>query len=176
MNIIFLDFDGVITTNHDNSKEIIEKRISVLSDICKKNNCKVVITSSIRDAVVENVETELVWVKGILELFKKHNIDFIGTTDSLSKRVSKYVNNPVLKDDDIRCYLFDHPEVEHYCVIDDNNKRDLDKVSDHLVETYFYSENPDEEGLLTNHKEEVNDVLKKENKIRTMLLKYSKKD
>ena len=43
------------------------------------------------------------------------------------------------------------------------------------TKTLFYSENPDEEGLLYSYEEEIGKVLKKENKIRTMLLKYMKK-
>ena len=39
---------------------------------------------------------------------------------------------------------------------------DLDKVRDHLVETIYYSNNPDEEGLLPNHKYEVEKILKKQ--------------
>ena len=177
MNIIFLDFDGVINTYHNNSKDDIEKRIKTLSDICKKYNCKVVISSSIKEEIDEDMSTELVWVKGILELFKKYDVDCIGKTESISKNISKYVTIPTWKEDEIRAYLLYHPEVEHYCVIDDDDmKVDLNKVRDHLVKTLFYSENPDEEGLLYSYEEEIGRVLKKENKIRTMLLKYMKKD
>ena len=43
------------------------------------------------------------------------------------------------------------------------NKSDLDKVRDHLVETIYNSNNPDEEVLLPRHKEEVGRILKKDN-------------
>ena len=39
----------------------------------------------------------------------------------------------------IRLFLFRHPEIEHYCVIDDDDlapkKSDLNKVRKHLVKT-----------------------------------------
>ena len=49
MNVIFLDFDGVINTIHNNTKENIEKRIKTLSNICKKYDAKVVIEASAKD-------------------------------------------------------------------------------------------------------------------------------
>ena len=45
-------------------------------------------------------------------------------------------------------------------------KSDLDKVRDHLVETIYDSNNPEEEGLLPKHKEEVGKVLRKDNDIK----------
>lgn len=84
------------------------------------------------------------------------------------------------KEDEIIKYLEMHPEIEHYCIIDDDDTKamcwersDLDKVRDHLVETIYYSDNPEEEGLLPTHKEEVGKVLRKENDIKRLLLKRS---
>ena len=83
------------------------------------------------------------------------------------------------KEDEIRLFLMRHPEIEHYCVIDDDDllsvrkKSDLDKVRNHLVTTEFYNkEHPEEEGLLPRHKEEVGKVLQKENNVRRLILKY----
>ena len=56
-------------------------------------------------------------------------------------------------------------------VIDDNDFFDLEKVKDYLVKTIYYSNRPEEEGLLPKHKEEIKEVLKKENKIRKYVLK-----
>lgn len=42
MNVIFLDFDGVLSTFHYNSLEDIERKIKILADICIEYNCKVV--------------------------------------------------------------------------------------------------------------------------------------
>ena len=48
MNVIFLDFDGVINTIHNNTSEEIEKRIAILASICHDYGCKVVIEASIK--------------------------------------------------------------------------------------------------------------------------------
>ena len=74
------------------------------------------------------------------------------------------------KEDEILLYLERHPEIDHYCVIDDDDTKnmlhwdvsDLDKVRDHLVTPVYYSHNPEEEGLLPKHKEEVGKILKKQ--------------
>ena len=79
------------------------------------------------------------------------------------------------KEDEIIKYLEMHPEIEHFCIIDDDTKAmhwqesDLDKVREYLVETIYYSNNPEEEGLLPKHKDEIRKILKKENKIKNRL-------
>ena len=71
--------------------------------------------------------------------------------------------------------LFRHPEIDHYCVIDDDDlgprKSDLNKVREHLVCPLFYSDNPEEEGLLNSHKSLIGEALAKENEIKKYALK-----
>ena len=88
MNVIFLDFDGVLDTIHYNSMDDIERRIKVLSDICSEFNCKVVIEASAKDAIDEEtmcVYNDRSWVKSILNLFDKYDIDCIGRTPNVEK-------------------------------------------------------------------------------------------
>ncbi len=47
---------------------------------------------------------------------------------------------------------------------------DLDKVRNYLVETTYYSKNPQEEGLLPKHKKEVGIILQKENNINKLII------
>lgn len=166
MNVIFLDFDGVLDTIHYDSMDDIERRIKILSDICSEYECKVVIEASAKDAIDEKtgcIHSE--WVRSIFDLFNKYNIDCIGRTPNVEKD-----NIPMWKEDEILLYLERHPEIEHYCVIDDDDTRvmlrwdkgDLEKVQDHLVTPIYYSDNPEEEGLLPEHKEEVGKILKKQ--------------
>lgn len=79
------------------------------------------------------------------------------------------------KEDEIRLYLYRHPEIDHYCIIDDDDlsprNSDLNKVRDHLVRTINYSNNPDEEGILPKHKIEIKEVLTKDNDIKRLVLK-----
>lgn len=172
MNVIFLDFDGVIDTIHYHTKEDIERRIIILSDICKAYNCKVVISSSSKDAIDEETgEIYSDYVKYIFDLFNKYNIECIGRTPNVIRRISKISYIPMWKEDEIRLYLYRHPEIEHYCIIDDNDFKDLEKVKNHIVKVKYYSKNPEEEGLLEKHKEEVGKVLQKDNEIRRLILK-----
>ncbi len=176
MNVIFLDFDGVLDTIHYSSMDDIERRIKILSGICSELNCKVVIEASAKDAIDEEtmcVYNDRSWVKSILNLFDKYNIECIGRTPNVEK------DGFMWKEDEIRLYLYRHPEIEHYCVIDDDDTRnmlrwktsDLEKVKDHLVTPLYYSEDPEEEGLLPKHKEEVREVLKKPNEIKKLILR-----
>lgn len=53
MNVIFLDFDGVIDTIYYKTNEDMEKKIKILGDICHKYDCKVVIEASAKDSIDE---------------------------------------------------------------------------------------------------------------------------
>ena len=187
MNVIFLDFDGVLDTIHYTSTEDIERRIKILADVCKEFNCKIVIEASAKIAIDENtmeIEEGAEWVKYLFSLFNKYNIEVIGRTPD----VKKYTQNDksgyleMWKEDEIRLYLMRHPEIDHYCVIDDDDlasmhrKSDLDKVRNHLVKTLYYSDNPENEGLLPIHKNKISEALKKENEIKKYALKREEKN
>ena len=171
MNVIFLDYEGVLDTFHFNSLEDIERRIKILASICKDYDCKVVIEASEKNAIDEETMeiADGSWVNKIFELFKKYGIECIGRTPNIEKKIGEYTYLPMWKEDEIIEYLKMHPEVEHYCIIDDDDTKaimhwevsDLDKVREHLVETIYYSNNPNEEGLLPKHKSEVAKILKK---------------
>lgn len=193
INVIFLDFDGVLDTGHDfdykKGKDIsdfnqrVEKRIATLADICKSYNCKIVIEASAKSAIddiTNEVDQDAEWVQFIFSMFNKYGIECIGKTPNVPRKMSEHSSLPMWKDDEIRLYLFRHPEIVHYCVLDDDDTKnmlhwkvsDLDKVRDHLVETtYISDDHPEEEGLLPKHKEEVGRILEKENEIRKMILK-----
>ena len=171
MNVIFLDFDGVLDTYHYNSLEDIERRIKVLANICSENNCKVVIEAASKDAIDEETLEVMdgSWINKIFEMFKKYNIECIGRTPNIERKLGENTYLSMWKEDEIIKYLEMHPEIEQYCIIDDDDTKsimhwetsDLDKVRDHLVETIYYSNNPNEEGLLPKHKDEIARILKR---------------
>ena len=176
MNVIFLDFDGVLDTIHYKSYEDVEKRVKILSDICKKYDCKVVIEAAAKDAIDEDtMQIDGKWVNYIFSLFKKYEIECIGRTPNVRKKYTDSSYMDMWKEDEIRLYLYRHPEIKHYCIIDDDDLQpynsDLNKVRDHLVQTIYYSNNPKEEGLKESHSKKIGEVLKKENKIRKLVLK-----
>ena len=171
MNVIFLDFDGVLDTYHYNSLDDIERRIKILADICSEYDCKIVIEASAKDAIdEETLKTESEWINEIFALFKKYGIKCIGRTPVVEKRLSEDSYLPIWKEDEIITYLELHPEIEHFCIIDDDdlgpNNSDLNKVRNHLVKTIYYSDKIEEEGLLEKHKQEVGIVLEKENEFK----------
>ena len=188
MNVIFIDFDGTLSTMHYSKGKDIEKRIAILADICKEYNCKVVIEASAKIAIDEEtmeIDPEAKRVNYIFRLFKKYGIECIGRTPEVRKILGKNTYLSEWKENEIRLYLLRHPEIKHYCILDDNDTinmfhwetGDLDKVKDHLVETVSYSkENPEEEGLLPKHKELVGEVLKRENRIRSYVLSKKRKN
>ena len=167
MNVIFLDFDGVLDTIHYNSDEDVERKIKILADICKEYDCKIVIEASAKDAIdEETLEPSGRWLNFIFDMFKKYGIECIGRTPTISKKINEFSTIPIWKELEILEYLKMHPEIKHYCVIDDDDlgprNSDLNLVRDHLVTPLYYSEeNPEEEGLLLSHKELVGEILKK---------------
>lgn len=175
MNVIFLDFDGVLDTYHYQSDEDIENKIKILSDICKELDCKVVIEASAKRNIdeetleIKDEDEALNWLRKILENFKKYDIECIGRTPCVG-RTNKYSHIPIWKEDEIRVYLYNHPEIDHFVIIDDDDlaprNSDLNTIREHLVTTIFYSKNPEEEGLLEKHKEEIKRILEKENEIK----------
>ena len=177
MNVIFLDFDGVLDTEHRYSDLDIEKRIIILSDICHAYDCKIVIESSHKEFINEDtLESDVDWIDNIFKCFKKYDIKCIGKTPVVKKVLSDSTYLPIWKEDEILEYLRRHPEIDSYCVIDDDDlvtlparekrdysKSDLNKVRDHLLETEFINEdNPMEEALQECHKEKVKLILQKE--------------
>lgn len=181
MNVIFLDFDGVIDTQHFVSDEDIESKIAILAKICKKYECKVVIEAAAKDAIDEDtmdIDSDCDWVKFIFSLFNKYGIDCIGRTPNVTKKINEYTSISMWKEDEIRLYLFRHPEIDHYCVIDDDDLdyrgSDLNKVKKHLLKTICYSNNKKDEGLLESHDEEIKKILENNNEIKQYALKRKK--
>ena len=198
MNVIFLDFEGVLITHQDkiamfnDEKSFffyykIEKRIALLAEICNEYNCKIVIEASGKNEIDEEtmkIKSQNKFTQYISEMFKKYGIECIGRTPNVERRIGDYTILPMWKEDEIRLYLLRHPEIEHYCILDDDDtismlhweKSDLEKVKTHLVKTEYYSELGDkEEGLLPYHKEEIREVLQKENEIRKLVIRWGKR-
>ena len=182
MNVIFLDFDGVISTIHCHSNEDIERRIKLLAEICQEFNCFIVIEASAKNAIDNDtlkINPEAEYVNLIFKYFKKYGIKCIGRTPNVRRKD----NNPLKetemwKEDEIRLYLYRNPEIDHYCIIDDddlNPNSDLNKVRNHLVKTKYYSHDYNEEGLLPKHKKEIEEVLNKENEIKKLVIKKKNK-
>ena len=187
MNIIFVDFDGTLDTVHFRSPEQIEEKVKILADICHAYNAKIVIEAAAKDAIDEDtlyVDPKDKWPYFMMGLFKKYNIEVYGRTPNVKKYYdpNRLSSMDMWKEDEIRLFLMRHPEIEHYCVIDDDDllhihhrKSDLDKVRNHLLTTNDYNEHDKtQEGILESHMEEIGRILQKDNEVRKLILRYQK--
>lgn len=194
MNVIFLDFEGVLDTYGDMVLELycgvpkevirkrVERRIAILADICREYDCKVVIEaaakSNIDDETLEIIEPSE-RLEFYFSMFKKYGIEVIGKTPDVEikeTRESSTLIHSMNKQIEIMLYLYRHPEIDYFCVIDDDDeasiyhrKSDLEKVKNHLVRTLDFQDNPDEEGLLERHKELVGRALQEENEVKKLI-------
>ena len=183
MNVIFLDLEGTLICYHDIvSGEImiterVIKRIALLPIIQKMFDIKYVIESACKDAIDEETMQIAPGNKlcnELFSLFDEYGIECIGRTPNVSIKLNNFSYTDVWKEFEIMKWLYRHPEVDHYCVVDDNDTKnllrwkrwDLQKIEHHLVETSYYNEDdPELEGLQLEHIEQIGEVLKKENEI-----------
>ena len=125
MKVIFLDFDGVITT-YNSKWKIDMNKIKIINDICDKTNAKIVVTSSWRvghrgDALAFNGYLTQYFIKNnYLDNFKDTFDKFIGNIVGMTKYLAKYIDG-VVRGDEIKSYMSEHHEVENYVIIDDDS-------------------------------------------------------
>lgn len=129
MNLVFLDYDGVVNTtiffkNEDNPRACQPKDNMVsnyqacrwLSRLCLETNSKIVVTSSWR---YEPNYKECLYNGGL-----DTNVEIIGKTGEFNYQTRGYAINNFLEH-------FEVP-VEHMVILDDRN--DMDMYYDYLVE------------------------------------------
>ena len=120
MKVIFLDFDGVITT-YESKWKIDVNKIKIINDICDKTNAKIIVTSSWRIGHRGDVSA---FHERLKRYFINHNyLDIVKYTFDM------FINNIVgmteciggLRGDEIKSYMSEHSEVENYVIIDDDS-------------------------------------------------------
>lgn len=118
MKIIFLDFNGVLDT-FDNMNIINESNLNRLKTIVNETNAKVVISSSIKTNYyyTGKMSKQLEYVMSSLE---NVGINVVGFTKKCETR-----------EEEIRVYLEEHPDIENFCIIDDEYY--MEKFSDNMV-------------------------------------------
>ena len=137
MKVIFLDFDGVITTP-ETKWNIGLAYVKRIKEICDKTNAKLVISSSWQryTGTKDMTREERVdyWLKGILMkgyrgYIKKFFKDY--TYDMSGRFYGEYGPD---RGADIKSWLVRHPEVTDYVIIDDEGDM-LDEQLFHFVQT-----------------------------------------
>lgn len=118
MNVIFLDFNGVLDTNL-NMDVIDQGNLNRLKKLVDMFDAKVVISSSLKNPFYYNGKHSRLF-QGILAALLESGIDVIGITPKGNSR-----------EEEILMYLNSHPEISNYCILDDDY--DMEKLKEHLV-------------------------------------------
>lgn len=147
MNVIFLDFDGVITTVYSSSK-LDRTSLDLLDIIVKECDAYIVISSSWRrftledtinditdksDYFVDNVEfpniDRVIGVTSRMYAFK------YGINDLTNNNKQRHYGLP--RGVEIKRYLEEHSEIENYVILDDDEDMLLEQ-KDHFIKTCGY--------------------------------------
>lgn len=121
MNVLFLDFDGVLNTPESwrarGPDALDDDKLSRLHQVIQATKCKVVVSSSWR---VLHTLAELQ--------------AFLMLDDSVVIGVTPKKLDLWGRDEEIQAWLAGHPEVDKFAVVDDESS-DLTGVEDRLVKT-----------------------------------------
>ncbi len=118
MKVIFLDFNGVLDT-YENMDEINRDNLMRLKCIVDKTNAKIVISSSLKNSyyITGRFSKRL---QNIIKEIESVGIEVIGITPYLKTR-----------EEEIKSYLSYHPEIEAFCILDDDFE--MESLKDNLV-------------------------------------------
>ena len=136
MKVIFLDFDGVITSP-DTKWKINMHKINIINDICDKTDAKIVVSSNWRIGYLCDVYA---FHERLKQYFIKHNY-----LDNFKDTFDKFISNIIgmteyiggLRGDEIKSYINEHPEIENYVIIDDDSDM-CDYQLCNFVQTYTW--------------------------------------
>ena len=118
MNVVFLDINGVLDT-HENMDIIDHGNLSRLKQLIDMFDAKVVISSSLKNTFYLTGHFSKL-LQGILDTLLESGIDVVGITPQGSNR-----------EEEIKMYLSNHPEISNYCILDDDY--DMESLREHLV-------------------------------------------
>ena len=139
MKVIFLDFDGVITTMKSRWN-LCKEKMAFVKEIVDKTGAKIVISSSWRHSTLEST---LDYITTLGNAFV-HNVTFlmpedvVGVTDRIyyhkcsDKEKHEY---HVCRGVEIEHYLYEHPEIKNYVILDDDSDMLLSQRK-HFVKTH----------------------------------------
>ena len=135
MKIIFLDFDGVLTSSKAYGVLDSEK-MELLWKILEKTGASVVISSSWRLFDVESTKKYLV---GEGDEYKNTSFRWLDKVVGVTPRpyVDDFINyDEWNREEEIKRYLESHSEIEDYVILDDMEDEFTDEtVLNHLVKT-----------------------------------------
>lgn len=118
MNVIFLDYNGVLDTN-DNMDVINLDNLQRLKHIVDETNSKVVLTTSKKNSF---------YITGVLNKSLQEDINLMETNGIEVIGITPKANT---REEEIELYLNQHQEIENFCIIDDDY--DMEKFINNLV-------------------------------------------
>ena len=133
MKVIFLDIDGVLNCdrylveNKCRGIGIDPERLELISDIVRASDANIVLTTSWRAHWSEKEEECDLLGKEINDAFAEFGLEVYGKTPSL------YYN----REQEIKAWLEDNPEVTQFVIIDDMWLQD-DELDAHIIRTSPY--------------------------------------
>lgn len=136
MKVIFLDFDGVITTQESKWK-IDYSRLDKINEICKKCNANIVVSSSWRIGYRGDITK---FCKEFPEDFrvKANSPVLVGILNEFISYLYGMTDSKGLcRGEEIKRWLDEHDEVENYIILDDDSDM-LDEQLLHFVQTDTY--------------------------------------
>lgn len=130
MKVIFLDFDGVITT-YKSQYRLDEEKMKLIEHICNKTDAYIVISSSWRMWTLEDT------IKGITDTSKRSvPVPFtpiervVGVTSRMYsfKGDDKKTHFRVPRGVEIERYLDEHEDIDKYVIFDDDSDMLLEQA------------------------------------------------
>lgn len=159
MNVIFLDFNGVLDTYYQ-MNEINQDNLNRLKRIVEETNAKIVISSSLKNTYYYCGRFSQHFQE-ILNRLTSEGLEIVGITPLAEER-----------EQEIMMYLDAHPEIENFCIIDDDY--DMELLKEHLVKLPCQSEER-QMGLDDFHMHMAIDILKKKKEKSNKKLQLTKK-
>lgn len=147
MKVIFLDINGVLDT-HEDVNICDAGNLMRLKSVIEQTNAKVVITSSLKNSLFREggIGYRLnYW----LECLREVGIEVIGYTPKGKSR-----------EEEITLYLMSHPEIDSFCIIDDDYA--LEKFKDNLVKLPMQI-NPENKGFEEKYMQKAIEILEHKN-------------
>ena len=138
MKVVFLDFDGVITTPDSHYKPMREK-VELVRRVLDATDSVIVLSSSWRpywkedytqEGIIQRIRVNPYYDISVETLFPY----IIGCTSRISNSIRQNRVNP--RGYEIESYLNEHPEIESYVIIDDDN---IDSVSPDMSSQIVYT-------------------------------------
>lgn len=118
MKVIFLDFNGVLDT-YEKMDEIDFDNLQRLKKIVSETQANIVITSSIKNSY---------YISGKYSKLLTHLIDTLQNNDINVIGITEYRKT---REEEIKIYLNAHPEIQNFCIIDDDY--DMEYFKDKMV-------------------------------------------